>query len=170
MKCYTMQVGNDRLEVKSHMIDLISEVEKIFQKHNIFFSYELQPHNRHLFRWNETMRDAGMAADNVMLDFNIDDIHEAIYLGLIRIPQPYRSHGIGEEMVNLLKLYAKEHHYSILLESAAENMLFWQKMHFSTFLFEEYGFWMMGYGGKNKQLFKVKWSQMKPHIYEEACF
>ncbi|RXT14959.1 hypothetical protein [Ammoniphilus sp. CFH 90114] len=138
-------------------------------KHNIYYTYEIEHGDRHLFRWNETMRDAGMAEDNVMLDFNVDNLHEAIYLGLIRIPHLYRAHGIGEEIVNLLKLYAKDHHYSILLESAPENMQFWQKMHFSTFLYEDYGFWMMGYGAKNKQLFKVKWNQMKPLLCNDAC-
>ena len=151
------------------MKDIIVEIKAIFMKHGIYYTYEAQPNQRHLYRWNETMRDAGMAADNVMLDINLDDLHEAVFLGLIRIPHAYRSHGIGEEIIQLLKNYAQEYHYSILLESAPENMLFWQKMHFSCFMYEDYGFWMMGYGGKNKQLFKVKWTQMKPYLYSDAC-
>lgn len=150
------------------MVDLIHELKNIFENHEIYYTYELTQHNRHMFRWNDTMRDAGMVADNVILDFNIDSTHEAIFLGLLRIPHSYRNKGIGEEVVKLFKHYAKEHHYSILLESAPENLLFWQKMHFSSFLYEEYGFWMMGYGGKNKQMFKVKWSQMKPTLYPDA--
>lgn len=150
------------------MEQLINEIKNILDTHNIYFEYESMANNRHLFRWNEVMRDAGMVADNVILDFNIDPIHEALFLGLIRIPPPYRAHGIGLEIVNLFKRYATEHHYSILLESAPENLSFWQKMHFSYFLFEDYGFWMMGYGGKSKQMFKVKWSQIKPFLYSDA--
>jgi hypothetical protein len=53
----------------------------------------------------------------------------------------------------------------IILESAPENLIFWQKMHFSTFLFESYGFYMMGYGAKNKLYYKVKWQQLRKDLY-----
>lgn len=150
------------------MQELLNDIKEILDRHGIFYEYEYIANNRHLFRWNEVMRDAGMVADNVILDFNIDPIHEALFLGLIRIPHPNRGSGIGQEMVELLKLFAKKHHYSIILESVPEKQLFWQKMHFSSFLFEENGFWMMGYGGKSKQMYKVKWSQIKPFLYSDV--
>lgn len=150
------------------MVNLIEDLKLIFTESEIYFEFEEKKNHRFLFRWNEVMRDAGMVADNVILDFNMDSIHEGIFLGLIRIPHPYRGKRIGEKVVKLFKQYAKENHFSILLESAPENIIFWQKMHFSSFLFEEYGFWMMGYGGKNKQHFRVKWSQMKPVIYSDV--
>lgn len=148
-------------------MDLISELQDIFKQNDIYFEYE-EKNNRHLFHWNDVMRDAGMVADSVLLDFNIDLEHEIIFLGLIRIPRINRGRGIGATLVRTIKRYAKEKHFSIILESAPENLLFWQKMHFSTFLFEDYGFWMMGYGGKSKQFFKVKWSQIKSILYSDA--
>ncbi|RKD24054.1 hypothetical protein BEP19_06500 [Ammoniphilus oxalaticus] len=149
------------------MIELIEDIKKIFDRHRIYYKYERASKDRHLFRWNDMMRDAGMVADNVILDINIDELHEAIFIGLIRVPHPYRAKGIGKEIIDTFKRYAIEHHFSILVESAPENLPFWQKMHFSIFLFEDYGFWMMGYGGKSKQMFKVKWSQMKPFLYDD---
>lgn len=151
------------------MEELIAEIKEILDRHGIYYEYEEAPNHRHIFRYNEIMRDAGMVADNVILDFNIDPLHEALFLGLIRIPPAYRSKGIGVEIIETFKRFATEHHFSIILESAPENLAFWQKMHFSHFLFEDYGFWMMGYGGKSKQMFKVKWSQMKPFLYPDSA-
>ncbi|HJV45696.1 MAG TPA: GNAT family N-acetyltransferase [Bacillota bacterium] len=148
-------------------MDLISEMKRLLEENDITYEYEEKNH-RHLFRWNDVMRDAGMVADNVLLDLNIDAEHEVIFLGLIRIPRTTRGKGLGAQLVKAMKKYAREQHFAIILESAPENLLFWQKMHFSTFLYEDYGFWMMGYGGKSKQYFKVKWLQIKPHLYSDV--
>jgi GNAT superfamily N-acetyltransferase len=148
-------------------MDLVEELQFIFADNHMDFELK-EKNNRFLFRWNEIMRDAVMGADCVLLDFNLDANNEVIFLGLIRIPKQYRGKGIGGRLIRIIKKYAREHHFSIILESAPENLIFWQKMHFSVFFYEVYGFWMMGYGGKSKQFFKVKWAQIKPSLYSDA--
>ena len=54
------------------------------------------------------------------------------------------------------------------LDQKQENLTFWQKMHFSTFLFESYGFYMMGYGAKNKLYYKVIWQQFRKELYSNV--
>ncbi|WP_027417316.1 N-acetyltransferase [Aneurinibacillus terranovensis] len=149
-------------------MNIFREFERIFEEHAIPYTFESKGEDHYIYRTNEEMRDAGITPDNVMLDFNLDQKNEALFLGMIRIPHSYRNQSVGAKLVLVMKEFAKENHWVIILESAPENLLFWQKMHFSTFLYESYGFWMMGYGAKNKLAFKVKWQQMKKYLYAEA--
>ncbi|WP_276912697.1 hypothetical protein [Aneurinibacillus aneurinilyticus] len=147
---------------------ILREFERVFETHRIPYHLEQKEEHHYLYRTEEEMRDAGMTPDNVMLDLFFDHKNEAMFLGMIRVPHKLRGKNIGADIVTIMKEFAKEHHWVIILESAPENLLFWQKMHFSSFMYETYGFWMMGYGAKSKLIFKVKWTQMKKNLYAEA--
>ncbi|AMA73703.1 MULTISPECIES: N-acetyltransferase [Aneurinibacillus] len=149
-------------------MNIFEEFQRVFETHGIPYHPEKKGEYRYLYRTDEEMRDAGMTADNIMLDLFFDNKNEAMFLGMIRIPHKHRGKNIGANLVRIMKEYAKERHWVIILESAPENLLFWQKMHFSSFMYETYGFWMMGYGAKSKLVFKVKWTQMKKHLYAKA--
>ncbi len=141
---------------------LTDELGLVFARRGIWHRLEEIPaENRRLFRWNQTMRDAGLAEDSVMLDFTVDAGHGVFYLGLIRIPPQYRGKGAATELIGLMKGYALMRHFVIILESSPENYDFWHAEHFSSFLYEKSGFWMMGYGGESKQVYRVKWAQFK---------
>ncbi|ERI05894.1 N-acetyltransferase [Aneurinibacillus aneurinilyticus] len=147
---------------------ILREFERVFETHRIPYHLEQKEEHHYLYRTEEEMRDAGMTPNNVMLDLFFDHKNEAMFLGMIRVPHKLRGKNIGADIVTIMKEFAKEHHWVIILESAPENLLFWQKMHFSSFMYETYGFWMMGYGAKSKLIFKVKWTQMKKNLYAEA--
>jgi GNAT superfamily N-acetyltransferase len=149
------------------MRDLAMLIAQIFTNHRIPFEYEQTDDNRVLFRWNELMYDPGLGAHNVMLDYTIDPGDNDIYLGLIRIPAAYRGKGIGTEIVETIKRYAEEIRYSVLLESADENLDFWKKESFAAFLHDEYGFWIMGYGGEGKRQWMENWQHMRSELYAD---
>ncbi len=154
---------------KGKNMNIFQEIEGIFEENGIPYTSEyLESENRWVYKTNEEMIDAGITPDNVMLDFILNEHLEALFLGMIRIPHHKRGLGIGEKLVRSLKNYVKEHHWIIILESAPENLIFWQKMHFSTFLFESYGFYMMGYGAKNKLYYKVIWQQFRKELYSNV--
>lgn len=147
-------------------MDIFQEIENIFKENDIPYTFEkLDSEHRCIYRTDQEMIDAGITPDNVMLDFIFNEKNESLFLGMIRIPHAKRGLGIGERLVKVFKEYSKHFHWVIILESAPENLIFWQKMHFSTFLFETYGFYMMGYGAKNKLYFKVKWQELRKQIY-----
>jgi GNAT superfamily N-acetyltransferase len=150
-------------------MNIFQEIESIFKENGIPFSCEyIESENRWVYKTDEEMIDAGITPDNVMLDFILNEHLECLFLGMIRIPHSKRGLGIGAKLVKALKIYVKEKHWVIILESAPENLTFWQKMHFSTFLFESYGFYMMGYGAKNKLYYKVKWQQLRKELYSKV--
>ncbi|WCN36908.1 hypothetical protein [Aneurinibacillus uraniidurans] len=146
-------------------MELLRKIGQILEANDIPYQLENPAEGHYLYRTVEEMRDAGMTPDNVVLDLFFDFKNEAVFLGMIRIPHKLRGRNIGADIVRLMKEYAIENHWVVILESAPENLLFWQKMHFSSFMYETYGFWMMGYGAKSKLIFKVKWTQMKKHLY-----
>ncbi|WP_152667738.1 hypothetical protein [Aneurinibacillus tyrosinisolvens] len=149
-------------------MNLLDEFEQIFKQNEIPYTLEIKAEGHYAYRTDEEMRDAGIAPDNVILDIVLDEKNEALFLGMIRVPHKKRGQNIGARLVQAMKNFAKENHWVVILESAPENLLFWQKMHFSSFMYETYGFWMMGYGAKSKLIFKVKWTQMKKNLYAEV--
>lgn len=158
---------DDGRRVSAMLQELTDTIQQIFVKHQIAFEFEAAGGNRFLFHWNRVMYDPGLSAQNVMLDYTIDPEDGDIYLGLIRIPAEYRGKGIGMELVEAFKRYATETGYAIILESADENTDFWLKEHFATFLHEDYGFWIMGYGGDDRQKWLNNWRHIKSGMYPE---
>ncbi|WP_135548074.1 GNAT family N-acetyltransferase [Paenibacillus cymbidii] len=148
--------------------DLAEIVKTILRKHRIDFEFEAVAGNRFIFHWHDVMYDPGLSAQNVMLDYTLDSQDRDIFLGLIRLPAEYRGRGIGAEIVEAMKHYATESGYTIILESADENTDFWLKEHFATFLHEDYGFWIMGYGGENRQKWLNDWQHIKSGLYPAA--
>lgn len=113
---------------------IFQEIESIFTENEIPYTCEyLESENRWVYKTNKEMIDAGISPDDVMLDFILNEHYEILFLGMIRIPHQKRGLGIGRNLVSALKNYVKEKHWVIILESAPENLIFWQKMHFSTF-------------------------------------
>lgn len=146
-------------------MNIFQEFERVFHDFDIPYTLEDKGEGHYIYRTTEEMRDAGITPDNAMLDFNLDEKNEGLFLGIIRVPHQHRGKYVGQRLIRIMKEFAKENHWVIILESAPENLIFWQKMHFSTFMYESYGFWMMGYGAKNKFVFKVKWQEIKKHLY-----
>jgi hypothetical protein len=157
-----------RMEGTKNRMNILQEFEQVFNDRGIPYTLEDKGEGHYIYRTTEEMRDAGITPDTAMLDFNLDTKHEALFLGMIRVPHQNRGQHIGKQLVRIMKEFAKKYHWVIVLESAPENLLFWQKMHFSSFMYETYGFWMMGYGAKNKFVFKVKWLDMKKQLYAEV--
>jgi len=147
-------------------MNIFQEIEGIFTANGIPFTSEfIEKENRWIYRTDKEIIDAGITPANVMLDFILNENLEVLFLGMIRLPRQKRGQGIGKQLVTALKKYVRERHWVIILESAPENLLFWQKMHFSNFLYESYGFYMMGYGAKTKLIYKIKWQQLKKELY-----
>jgi GNAT superfamily N-acetyltransferase len=157
------------------METLAKRLKWILDEHRVFNEWEACEHGRTLVHYNETMYDAGFCAGDVVLDYTIDRTHHDLYMGLIRLPRAVRGHGLGAMLVEEMKSWAREHSYSIILESAYENLTFWEKEHFAHLLHEDYGFWIMGYDGEkaaddkeaNDRL-KADWKLLKKRLYPHA--
>jgi GNAT superfamily N-acetyltransferase len=157
------------------METLMKRLKRVLDEHRVFNEWEACDHGRTLVHFNETMYDAGLGAGDVLLDYTIDSTHHGLYIGLIRLPRAYRGRGLGAKMVEEMKHWARERSYSIILESADENLTFWEKEHFAHLLHEDYGFWIMGYcenkGAEDpdaKDRLKANWKLLKKRLYPHA--
>ncbi|WCK55928.1 hypothetical protein PP175_08430 [Aneurinibacillus sp. Ricciae_BoGa-3] len=105
-------------------MNILPEFEQVFRDRDIPYTLEDKGEGHYIYRTTEEMRDAGITSDTVMLDFNLDTKHEALFLGMIRVPHKNRGQHTGKQLVRILKEFAKEHHWVIILESASREPYF----------------------------------------------
>jgi hypothetical protein len=132
----------------------ISDVEMIFDQNAIYCRGQIEPDHITLST-DQMMKDPGFAYDNKLLDLFIDEKHQILFIGLLRLPASYRRQHIGLNIVEQLETWAQENEFSLFLDSCEESVPFWQKCGFKSICYQD-GFYVMGFGDSD---LKGKWRE-----------
>ncbi|WP_391560411.1 hypothetical protein [Robertmurraya sp.] len=143
------------------MYTFLSDVETVLDQHAISYNEYIEPDHVTIFT-NEMMRDPGFSYDNKLLDIFIENDHQMLFIGLLRLPLTYRRRHIGIEIVKNLLTWANENGYTTFLDSCGDSTPFWHNCGFQLIKYHD-GFYTMGFG----QLYKEKWKQHGQHLFAD---